>query len=259
MMRIADVVNGCIDVGLELIAPQLCAVCQTATVARRRDGAACAACWQAYQEFHHAHFIMCRRCGRWRRIPEGTPPDARRSVPSCDQCRHLAPDAMRSGGPYSGALRQALLALKRHPVMPTPLRDIIAESWRAFPELRAAEVMTPTPLAERRERRRGYNQAALIADVLAQASGVRVAYDALVRTVETAPHRAGMDDRARARSLEGAFRAPRPRLVAGKCVLLVDDVHTSGATLNACAMALRAAGAASVVAFTAARTMRFSG
>ena len=117
-------------------------------------------------------------------------------------------------------------------------------------------LLVPVPLHRWRLWRRGYNQAALIADALGTASGVPVDKLALTRPRATAPLR-GMDARARARMVSDAFRiAPERRAaVAGQAVTLVDDVHTSGATANACTEVLLAAGARSVTVLCWARVV----
>ena len=109
------------------------------------------------------------------------------------------------------------------------------------------------PLHPKRERERGFNQAALLAHALARQTGLPLDERSLVRTTHTAQHRAGMDARARRETIESAFQVARPRLVAGARVLLVDDVFTTGATVSACAHALKEAGAAAVFVLTVAR------
>ncbi|SNS26677.1 comF family protein [Sphingomonas laterariae] len=108
-------------------------------------------------------------------------------------------------------------------------------------------VLIPVPLHRWRIWRRGYNQSALIARVLARQSGLPVEVD-LVRRTRATPVLRGLGRQARGRAVRGAFAvdpAMRER-VKGRSVLLVDDVHTTGATANACARALKRAGAAEV-------------
>ncbi|HWS56694.1 MAG TPA: phosphoribosyltransferase family protein, partial [Pyrinomonadaceae bacterium] len=126
------------------------------------------------------------------------------------------------------------------------------EARRRAP-LDAATVVVPVPLHPERERGRGFNQAALLARALARRAGLPLDEWSLTRVAHTERHRAGMDRRARRETVEGAFRVVRPRLVAGRSVLLVDDVFTTGATASACAAALKAAGAAEVFVLTVAR------
>lgn len=107
---------------------------------------------------------------------------------------------------------------------------------------RAADLVLELPLHRARERERGYNQAGRLADALAEAIGAPRLANALVRVRATAPQ-AARGREARRRNLAGAFRAARPAALAGRRVLLVDDVMTTGATLEAGLDVLEAAGA----------------
>jgi competence protein ComFC len=113
--------------------------------------------------------------------------------------------------------------------------------------------IVPVPLHPERERARGFNQAALLARELSRLTGLPADEGSLVRTAHTERHRAGMDAKARRESVENAFSVTHPRLIEGERVLLIDDVFTTGATVSACAEALRAAGARDVFALTIAR------
>jgi ComF family protein len=106
-------------------------------------------------------------------------------------------------------------------------------------------MVVPVPLHERRLARRGFNQAALLAAPVARDLRARFAPLALVRSLDTPPQ-AVLARSSRLRNVEGAFRVRDSRGVAGACVLLVDDVRTTGATLDACARALFEAGAREV-------------
>ncbi|MBE3111648.1 MAG: ComF family protein [Acidobacteria bacterium] len=112
-----------------------------------------------------------------------------------------------------------------------------------------ADVMVPVPLFPRRERVRGYNQSALLARALARKMGLPTEEQTLVRARNTASQaRTGNVDERKV-NVRDAFEC-RGRQLAGKRVLLVDDVSTTGATLDSCARALLSGGAASVWAFT---------
>lgn len=117
---------------------------------------------------------------------------------------------------------------------------------RAAADLLAdADLIAPIPLHRSRLFKRRYNQAAEIARPLSRISGVCYLPDALVRRRPTASQ-GGKSARGRARNVAAAFAAPRPDRVVGKRILLIDDVLTTGATAQACARALLAAGAVSV-------------
>jgi ComF family protein len=115
-------------------------------------------------------------------------------------------------------------------------------------------VIISVPLARGRRIERGYDQASLLADALARAAGARARRlrGALVRTRETPPQ-VGKTRAERSRNVAGAFRAVRVAELAGREVVLVDDVVTTGATADAAARALLAAGARTVEVIALAR------
>lgn len=126
--------------------------------------------------------------------------------------------------------------------------------------LGAAELIVPVPLHWTRLWRRRFNQSALLARALGREAGAAVVPDLLVRRRRT-PSQAGLGPAGRARNVAGAFRVnPRHRArLAGKQVVLVDDVHTTGATVDACTRVLLRAGAGGVDVLTLARVVRASG
>jgi ComF family protein len=120
-------------------------------------------------------------------------------------------------------------------------------------EAAQVDLVLPLPLAPRRLAERGYNQAWELARRVARGQRRPASPRVLQRWLETAPQ-AGLDRAARQRNLQGAFVVALPQAVAGRHVALVDDVLTTGASVGAAALALRAAGAASVCAWVLART-----
>jgi competence protein ComFC len=131
----------------------------------------------------------------------------------------------------------------------TPLGKMMVSYWQ---DVRLpAEVIVPVPLHTRRLRERGYNQAALLARELGKGVGLPVLEDALARVRETSPQ-VDLNAEERKENVRGAFHCPDGRL-AGKSVLLVDDVYTTGATLEACSLALKQRGVRTVWALTLAR------
>lgn len=113
--------------------------------------------------------------------------------------------------------------------------------------LGTADALVPVPLHWRRLWARRFNQAALLAAVVAKASGIPVLDDALRRTRAT-PQQVGLSRTERARNVQAAFRIPKSRreAVRGRRLVLIDDVMTTGATVDTCARALLRAGAANV-------------
>jgi ComF family protein len=181
-------------------------------------------------------------------------PEAVRATVRCRRCDSEAFTGARACGLYEGALRSAVLSLKRDPFVPPRLARMLSEAARRAP-LDAARLVIPVPLHPARERERGFNQAALLAASVAKGTGFRLDPFSLSRVTHSERHRAGMDARARRESVEGAFAVAHPRLVRGQSVLLVDDVFTTGATASACARALLDAGARAVFVLTAARAV----
>jgi ComF family protein len=126
---------------------------------------------------------------------------------------------------------------------------------RLLPE--EAELLVPVPLHRWRIWGRGFNQAALIAGALGRGTGVPVDPLAL-RRVRATPVLRGMGPRERRRAVRGVFAVADPARLAGRAVVLVDDVHTSGATSHGCTAALLAAGASSVTVLCWARVLTSS-
>ena len=174
----------------------------------------------------------------------------------CPTCRQAPPafERARAALRYDGQARRLLLPFK-HADRTENARALVPQMARAGAALlRQADVLVPVPLHRRRLFQRRYNQAALLAHGLARAARKPVLPDALVRVRATA----SLGDKSaaeRAVEVSGAFavRPSRVRRLSGRRVLLIDDVMTSGATANACAVALLAAGAAAVDVLVAAR------
>jgi ComF family protein len=170
----------------------------------------------------------------------------------CGACKASPPafDAVRAGGLFGGPLADAIHSFKygNRPALSRPLGAWLARGV----DLPRGAAIVSVPLGRARRVARGYDQAALLADGLARSAG-RGAWrlrGALLRIRETRPQ-VGQSRADRARNVAGAFVADP--LVAGRDVLLVDDVVTTGATAAAAAAALRAAGARSVVVIALAR------
>ncbi len=125
---------------------------------------------------------------------------------------------------------------------------------RAYPRNQLFEVIVPVPSHWRRRLWRGFDQAAVLARELARHTGIPTA-QALRRTRHTDPQ-AGLTRRQRRLNIRGCFQTIAPDKIQGRRVLLIDDVLTTGATANAAAEALKAAGAAHVGVFTLARADR---
>lgn len=124
----------------------------------------------------------------------------------------------------------------------------------ALPQGIDADVIIPVPLHPARLRAREFNQSLLLADELSRHLARPVSATNLVRTAATDPQTT-LSRQERLRNLRNAFEIRRPQDLAGKRILLVDDVFTTGTTLNECAKTLRKSGAGTVFALTLVRTV----
>ena len=203
---------------LDLLAPPTCAACDTRL---RRRAVLCAACASAVE-----------------------PADP---LPATATAPRIIAFAL-FGGPIAEALRK--LKYKDRADLAAPLGQLARRAVRQ--ERLSADLVIPVPLHPARLAERGYNQAALLASEIARDIGAVLAARGLVRARHT-PQQAHLDRAARLVNVEGAFRARWPSRVRGRRVLLVDDVCTTGATLAACAEALREAGAVEILAIVIAR------
>jgi ComF family protein len=172
---------------------------------------------------------------------------------TCQRCRVVRPSftAVRSVFVYEAAAREAVHALKFRglsaiaPAMATLMAQRLAE-WSP-----PVASVVPVPLAGSRRRQRGYNQSELLAKELSRLTGIPLAAKALARSRSTSPQYRLADRDERRRNVSDAFR--RGKEPPQGSVLLIDDVITTGATLDACARMLLEAGATSVFALTFAR------
>lgn len=232
-----------VTAALDLVFPPLCAICRRLLGDGRRDPL-CGPCWQSLERIAPP---WCRCCGTPLGI-EGL----------CEACRRRRPDFAyaRAAARYGDLVREAIHAFKfgRRPGLAEPLGDLLAALGLSALPGAAPDLLVPVPLHRRRKRERGYDQALLLARRLERAWGVPVAADALVRVTATAPQ-TDLDAVERRRNVRDAFAVTRAERIAGRHIVLVDDVLTTGATAGECARVLLRAGAAAVGILTVARTV----
>lgn len=231
---------------LAFVLPRPCLGCG-AEVGTGRDNLGL--CLPCRGKLSTAPLLACTACGR--AAPASA---AAGEVPRlCPSCRGAPPpfEALFAVWSYAPPFDRVVHALKfrRLDYLADDLARGIARRWGA--ELADCEVVVPVPLHWQRRLRRGFDQAELIAKPLAQALDRPLAA-ALRRARRTRPQ-ARLGRRQRTGG-ENPFRSRLETAVAGRRVLLVDDVVTTGATLGAAARELRRAGAAAVVAVAAGRT-----
>jgi ComF family protein len=196
---------------------------------------------------------LCSQCGRpIVSSAEGISPRL------CHLCRSgvYAFDVARSFGAYTPRRARAILLLKYGNVAPLGAwfaRQLAGLVHRQIQDL-AADAVVPVPLDRSRLRERGYNQAELIARPLARLLGIPFRSYLLVRT-RPRPNQLRLTRRERWETVRGAYATCNTAAVDNLRVLLVDDVFTTGATLDACSRALKGAGAAQVVGLTVARAL----
>jgi ComF family protein len=198
----------------------------------------CLGCWQTVDWLAGP---SCERCGLPFPYDQG-------AGAQCGACLADPPQfgRLRAAVAYGDVARRVALKLK-YGGKPGVARTIARYMQRHLPALGDNVLLAPVPLHRWRIWKRGYNQAALIASALAGAGRHDVKLD-LVKRVKPTPPLRRMGRRERLRMLSGAF-AVEERMrshLQGRTIVLVDDVYTSGATTNACARALKRAGAAEV-------------
>lgn len=132
----------------------------------------------------------------------------------------------------------------------------LAQETAVLSDLTEPDWIVPVPLHRRRLKERGFNQAVVLARYLFPAAAPKIAVSLLIRPRWTEPQ-TSLNGQERRRNLTGAFAVVRPERLAGRRILLIDDVFTTGTTLDECAKVLLANGAASVEALTLARVEKW--
>ena len=180
----------------------------------------------------------------------------------CGLCRRLAPPFVKAVayGSYEGGLRELIHLLKYQQVRPaavvlarilTGAVSGIESGWTQSPV-----VVVPVPLHARKLRQRGFNQSELIARDAIKLNGRMVLHHRVLERQRETQSQIGLTRHQRRENLRGAFAVTRPEEIAGREILLVDDVFTTGTTGAECARVLRRAGASKIFVATVARTLK---
>ncbi len=177
----------------------------------------------------------------------------------CGKCLSNPPhfDAARAHFLYEGSIRDLIHSFKYNRLthLRSPLALMTLEGIHTFLTAQDIHLIVPVPLHRSRLRQRGFNQAVLLGRVIARDLSLPMVPDALIRTRQTEPQ-IELSAAERRVNVKGAFSVKKTECIAGKRVLLLDDVMTTGSTMDECAKELKKAGATTVIAVTVARTAR---
>jgi ComF family protein len=228
---------------LRIVLPSWCVACEKELPWRERKASCCGACWSALPRIGAP---KCESCA----LPLAAPGSRTTLCISC-LADPLPLQWCDAWGEYRGPLERLLGALKfeRHDFLDDALASLLEEALRARGDL-AFDAVVAVPMTPAKERRRGYNQAALLGRALSRRIGVGCDMTLLRRAGERATQ-SKLPKRERAANVRGAFSAASR--VKGKSILVVDDICTTGETLRACATALLREGAGRVCAVTVAK------
>lgn len=218
----------------DVVFPPVCASC------RKVGSLLCAGC---YDKIPWITGPVCARCG------QKTNPTA----VACPTCldRPLPLQQIRAATHFTDPIPAIIHKMKYEGMfaLATPLAQLMVDAWPRWQT--AVDLVVPIPLHATRHKKRGYNQAALLAKQFCNQLGFTYHPDVLQRTKLTQPQ-VGLHATERLSNMAHAFKATEPT-VANRHILLIDDVCTTGATLAAATDALQAAGAASVSGYCIAR------
>lgn len=168
----------------------------------------------------------------------------------CVDCRDhdaLYYDTIRAAGIYQGVLREAIQAFKynRRSCLGTELGELMFNSYQQnFPQV-TIDFMVPVPLHKKQSHKRQYNQSEILAANLGKAAGIQVFPKTLARIKETRPQYT-LTKQERAENIRNAFQVKKGDSLPGAKVLVIDDICTTGSTINECARVLKQAGAMEV-------------
>ncbi len=229
-----------IDGFLSLILPLNCLICRKGLEPGNKKYL-CNCCWAKIKLIEEP---VCSRCGR---------PSALSICSSCKTKRYYYRTA-RAAGIYEGILRECIHLLKygKKVCLAKPLGKLLKELMGNDGNLRKADLLVPVPLDKRRYREREFNQSHLLAKAVNRYFKIPISSRNLRRTRTTLPQ-TQLNRKQREENVRGLFRVAKAKEYRGKVILVVDDVFTTGSTVNECAKVLSRAGAQEVHVLTVAR------
>jgi ComF family protein len=209
----------------------------------------CTGCWSRLRPMPTAR---CARCDRPFVSPVATTYSPQHL---CHTCVEHPPSYTRAWTlyPYTPPLQDAIRLLKYQGKisLAPPLANLMLN---LLPQLDAIDLIIPVPLHHERLCHREFNQALLLADHIGRHLNISISYTNLIRTTSTLPQ-TSLSRKSRLKNLRHAFVVRHPAQLMNKRILLIDDVFTTGTTVNECAKTLRRSGSADVFVLTLARTI----
>jgi ComF family protein len=237
-----------VDGLLNLIYPENCYIC-SAPLVRQRDCGVCANCWGKAVALEIVR-PWCQSCG----LPFYNIDDDSKHI--CGNCVLQPPPytGARSFGYYTAELRRLIQGLKFHKKqnLAWPLSSLLTTAFYESWSRKGFDLVLPVPLHPKRRREREYNQAELLARLLARQLAIPFSKSAL-RRIRSTSSQIGLTIAQRRENVRDAFRCKDPGQIAHRRVLLIDDVMTTGATAASAVQALLNGGALRVSVLTIAR------
>lgn len=228
-----------------LLYPSSCEICRV-FLEKPDEKVICRSCWDKIKPWPAS---LCLCCGRFF---EGV------GEPHlCGTCLERVPpfSKHRSCARYEGILKDVILLYKYRgfEILGQYLGDFVGQTLGAEQDVwSGVDALIPVPLHPAKEKKRGFNQAQVLAKRLAKIKNIELLERRLVK-VKNVPPQTTLKAEERARNVRGAFKVKKPEKLEGKVVLLVDDVYTTGSTLRECSSVLRKAGVREVRAVTVAQ------
>jgi len=243
-LSLQDIISNFYKAGELVFFPSFCRLC-SGLLELPGEKLICTSCWDQLK-VPSSSFCLC--CGRF--FEGAGEPHL------CSSCFQKSPpfSVHRSCGRYGGVLKDIILLYKyrRFKVLGKGLARFAFDALGKDEDFwRNVEVIIPVPLHRKRKKQRGFNQAQVIARELAKLRGIRLE-EALVKT-KNVPPQTLIDWEEREKNVSGAFQVADKEKIKGRCVLLLDDVFTTGATIRECSCALIKAGVREVRAMTLAQ------